>query len=507
MVAIDAEGNPSATSTQKVSVATIPIAINEIAWMGTAASPNDEWFEIKNNTGYTIDLSQWELNAKDGTPHVKLAGTIKPHEYLIFERTDNNVVADREAHQIYTGALGNSGEQLNLSHASTTMDQTPDVEWVAGENSTTTKKTMERYSSRESGANPENWGTNLGYIKNGTDADGNSIEGTPGEQNSVSTLINKGQDITEDFTLTADEERYVVPNAVWVDASSTLTIEPGVTISFLDDSYGHSGYFVVKGEIDAQGTSEKPVAFNSFSEKQAGGIWVSNNTGTSTFEHAHFEDIGSPIVVSGGTLEIRDSEFINTDGGVESYGTSTLVFIENTNFASSTSDTIGAYGSTVHIASSTITNQLDDDAIGIYNGASLVMESSIIDGVIDSNGIYSYRSTLNIASSTINNTDGAALSLAYSTTTITNTTVQGGELSDWTIGIEVYRGTATITDTTVSGFTDGLGIDVSKPTAPVLISGGEISGNDIGVGIYPAGSAVVSQDVFMHDNVEDVVVW
>ena len=129
--AVSANGNTSATSTQKVSIATIPIAINEIAWMGTVASANDEWFELKNNTTHAIDLSQWELNAKVGTPRVKLTGTIAPNAYLIFERTSDTVVKDVTMHQKYTGALGNKGEQLNLSYASTTLDQTPDGKWVA----------------------------------------------------------------------------------------------------------------------------------------------------------------------------------------------------------------------------------------------------------------------------------------------------------------------------------------------------------------------------------------
>lgn len=159
VAAIGPNNESSATSTQTVSVATIPIAINEIAWMGTSASSNDEWFEIKNNTAHTIDLSQWELNAKDGTPHVKLAGSIAPHEYLVFERTDDTVVADVKAHQIYTGALGDSGEQLSLSYASTTLDQTPDSAWIKGKKEG--KKTMERYSSKDLGTDPLNWGQTL----------------------------------------------------------------------------------------------------------------------------------------------------------------------------------------------------------------------------------------------------------------------------------------------------------------------------------------------------------
>ncbi|MEK7569024.1 MAG: right-handed parallel beta-helix repeat-containing protein [Patescibacteria group bacterium] len=515
VVAVDAGGQASATSTQAVSVATIPIAINEIAWMGTRANTNDEWFEIKNNTARTIDLAQWEINAKYGAPQVKLAGTIAPHAYLIFERTDDSAVADVAMHKKFTNELENTGDKLILSYASTTFDQTPDGAWAAG--ATSTRKTMERYSSRESGADASNWGTNLGYIKNGKDAKGTAIEGTPGAQNSVSTLINKGEDITSDFTLTADEERYVVTSdGVWVQASTTLTIEPGVTVSFYPDA----GDFFIQGAVDAQGTVESPIVFNSFSGAQEGGFWVDNATATSTFDHVRFENTES-IVVSGSDIEVRNSEFVHTDGGVEAYENATI-FIENTYFASSTSDTIGAYdGSTVHIASSTITNQLDDDAIGIYDGSSLIMSSTTIDGVHDGSGIYAYDAFISIASSTIRNTESTAIALSNGTTTVANTLMQGGALNDGDGGISIDGGTATITDTTVFGFTEGAGVSVSLqhersypymavPGIVAVISDTEITGNATGIEME-AGSVKIDPSVSVHDNgtsvADNIVVW
>ncbi len=193
VVAIDSVGNVSATSTQKVSVATIPIAINEIAWMGTVANTSDEWIEIKNNTGHIINISKWRLIAKDGLPNITLVGVIKPHEYIVLERTDEETIKDISAHGFFTGDLNNSGDQLSLLYGATststpvTIDQTPAGAWSAGYNSTTTRKSMERHFSKESGTSTSNWATNLSYIKNGTDAKGNAISGTPGAENSINT--------------------------------------------------------------------------------------------------------------------------------------------------------------------------------------------------------------------------------------------------------------------------------------------------------------------------------
>ena len=41
------------------------IIINEVAWMGTKESSNDEWLELKNISGKVINLSDWQLLDKD----------------------------------------------------------------------------------------------------------------------------------------------------------------------------------------------------------------------------------------------------------------------------------------------------------------------------------------------------------------------------------------------------------------------------------------------------------
>lgn len=215
VAAIDPKGNKSATSTKIVSVATIPIAINEIAWMGTLASTNDEWIELKNNTAHAIDLSLWVLRAEDSTPYIPLVGLMAPHEYRVLERRADTATSI-PAGQVYgngvtSWALNNTGEQLVLSYASTTIDQTPAGVWVAGYNNTTAKRTMERASSRVSGTDVLNWGTNDGIIKNGTDATRSAIGGTPGAENSVNVL----------------HDTDIVPPVVTVQGSNPVTVSLG----------------------------------------------------------------------------------------------------------------------------------------------------------------------------------------------------------------------------------------------------------------------------------------
>ena len=121
------------------------IVINEIAWMGTTVSSNDEWIELKNNVNQNINLDGWTLRAADGTPEIKLIGVISANGFYLMERTDDNTVLNIAADLIYKGALGNNGEDLWLYDGNNNLiDEVNGTEkWLAGDN--TTKQTMEKF--------------------------------------------------------------------------------------------------------------------------------------------------------------------------------------------------------------------------------------------------------------------------------------------------------------------------------------------------------------------------
>jgi hypothetical protein len=130
------------------------VVLNEIAWMGTLTSANDEWIELHNTTGAPIDLTGWTLVAADGTPDIVLSGTIPAGGYFLMERTDDTSVPGVTADLIYTGALGNAGEVLTLRDAGTTLQDSVDA-WYAGNN--TTKATMQRVDPSQPGTLASNW--------------------------------------------------------------------------------------------------------------------------------------------------------------------------------------------------------------------------------------------------------------------------------------------------------------------------------------------------------------
>lgn len=133
------------------------IVINEVAWMGTKNSYNDEWIELYNSTKSPVRLNGWILKSKRGKPEIELSGTIKAQSYFLLERTDDDAVPEISADQIYTGGLNNNGEHLlllnNLGEIVDKIDCT--LGWFAGSNET--KKTMERINPFANGSDPSNW--------------------------------------------------------------------------------------------------------------------------------------------------------------------------------------------------------------------------------------------------------------------------------------------------------------------------------------------------------------
>lgn len=149
------------------------VAINEIAWMGTAADYNDEWIELFNNSSTDLSLTGWTLSSGDGSPEIQLSGTVPAKGFFVLERTDDATLPDFAADQIYIGALGNAGEHLFLKDVTGTVIDEVDA-WHAGDNST--KASMERIDPAAAGTNAANWASSAEGYTGGY--------GTPGKTNS-----------------------------------------------------------------------------------------------------------------------------------------------------------------------------------------------------------------------------------------------------------------------------------------------------------------------------------
>jgi len=137
----------------------LDVVINEVCWMGSGISANDEWVELYNNTSSVINLNGWKLISKDGSPEIELEGEITARSFFILERTDDESVPNITADQIYKGALKNKGEFLQLTDDKGNVVDEIDCSdgWFKGDNKT--KNTMERVNSKLAGSNRNNWQT------------------------------------------------------------------------------------------------------------------------------------------------------------------------------------------------------------------------------------------------------------------------------------------------------------------------------------------------------------
>jgi len=207
----------------------LDVVINEVAWMGTAASPTDEWIELYNTTAATVSLEGWHL-VDDDNLDIALSRDIPPYGYYLIERTDDDAVSDIPAD--WTGSFGyglsNTGEALTLTD---NLDNVIDTanggggDWPAGDNSA--KHTMERIDPTAPDTDA-NWVTNDGITRNGLDADGNPLNGTPKARNSCYaipglSLAKLGPSVaTAGFTLTC---RLLVGNTSDLTATSVVVTD------------------------------------------------------------------------------------------------------------------------------------------------------------------------------------------------------------------------------------------------------------------------------------------
>jgi hypothetical protein len=110
------------------------IVFNEIAWMGSAQSPNEEWLELKNISGAEVGAGGWQIVNRNERIKIELGATaaIAENNFLVLKR-------DKD----YSGALSNTGDHLRLFDDECRLVDEVDATngWPAGSN--VTKQTLE----------------------------------------------------------------------------------------------------------------------------------------------------------------------------------------------------------------------------------------------------------------------------------------------------------------------------------------------------------------------------
>ena len=149
------------------------VILNEIAWMGTSNSASDEWIELKNITQEPVNISGWQVLDKGRQIKIIFENEdiIPAGGFYLLERTNDDSVPGILASRIYTGALNDSEESLELFSSDCQLqdEALAEPDWLAG--SKEDKKSMER-------SNDLTWHTYSGVGENG-------IMGTPKAENSI----------------------------------------------------------------------------------------------------------------------------------------------------------------------------------------------------------------------------------------------------------------------------------------------------------------------------------
>lgn len=216
------------------------VVINEVAWMGTVDSANDEWIELYN-TGSSVSLDGWVLT--DGMNlEIELSGTIDAGEYAVLERTDDTT-APGSAFLIYTGALSNTGATLKLLRDGGGIEDQvaggEDWENIGGDN--VTKETAQLTSSGWVTGTPTPGSVNVSYeppadnqeIEDDDDteddSDDVSVSGTDSvSKDKMALLLPKWK---LDLALTA-------PDYAYVHQPVTMTLQPSGIPETLLNSVG-----------------------------------------------------------------------------------------------------------------------------------------------------------------------------------------------------------------------------------------------------------------------------
>jgi len=290
-----------------------PVVINEVAWMGTLASADDEWLELYNLTDQEIDLTGWILSAKDGSPSTTLKGFIKPNGYYLLERTDDTTIKDIPADLIYTGALNNSddkkGEALtlkdNLGNVIDSFDFT--AGWPAGDN--TAKLSMEKIRPQDDGSLADSWMNFSGLWQGFLAANGSQLLGTPGAINSFQanggTLLVNDLVITGTVHWTKKFSPYILPanmdDFVTVADGAKLIIDPGVVVKMPPFYLG----IRVLGDLEAVGTDSEAIIFEPQTGQNYWSLIAFDSGGQGVFDWVIFKSGGAPGYHSNGLAQVN----------------------------------------------------------------------------------------------------------------------------------------------------------------------------------------------------------
>jgi len=300
--------------------------------------------------------------------------------------------------------------------------------------------------------------------------------------------------ITSDTTWLAVNSPYIVTGNIVVNAGSTLTIEPGVTVKF------ESGKALrVNGELIAQGSESKSILFTSNQASSAPGDWVGISF-TETSVGATYDGEGNYI--SGSVMQYCTVEYggnYDTDmAAIMIISSSPL--IDRCNIHSSAGGGIAINGGAPRLVANSISGNARERGGGIFiQSGEAVGEAVIIGNEIFNNtsseggGVFIASDTVIFRENTVrdNESSGSGGGIYNYYGNISGNTISGNSAGD--VGGGIYNGHGDINGNTIIGNSarySGGGIYYYYSGS----YGGDISGNTIsGNSAGEAGGGIYSR--------------
>lgn len=141
------------------------VIIHEIAWIGTEASPDQQWMELYNPGEEVVSLEGWTLRTRDRSFVVELAGAIAPGDSYILIQEEHAELPGVPVQGTFPGTWSNEGERILLEDGDGQLVDMVD-RWYTGDVST--RATMQRLYPYRAGYTSGGWATSrvrydLGY--------------------------------------------------------------------------------------------------------------------------------------------------------------------------------------------------------------------------------------------------------------------------------------------------------------------------------------------------------
>lgn len=299
------------------------VVFNEIVWMGSTNSANDEWIELKNVSTSDIYLLNWQiLNQSQQIKIILPALVLKQNDFLLLERTDDHSVLQEKADIIYTGALNNTNETVYLFNSTCQLQDTVQANpnWPTGDNAT--KKTMERSPAASS---TQVWQTSAD--PNGTPKKENSLGDLSAQNTTTATTTATTTNATT--TNTTSTQTIILITEVQIETASSTTHDFIELFNPSTSTADLSGWQLKKKSSSGKEYSVRVFPNGTMLAGQTYFLWLNSDYASSSTITA--DTTSTQTLASNNSLALFDRNDHIIDQ--VSWGSSTNPFVETTTFS------------------------------------------------------------------------------------------------------------------------------------------------------------------------------